>query len=479
MCELLKNFELEREKILNKFESQNKSNQIPWSTNEQKASLIWDSLKKSVHDDPKINLLENLAKNLDIFKSTKLYQQIRKMPKGILQHAHLPASISLQGFLDVMTHDPRIKFSPVQRQFFLGPADKDITPSDAISITAYRQIRGDKAVDEEIASILIMNDHEKTDHNTEIIFSHFNKRFLKMGDPFFFQPIMSKFTEKVVQECQQDNIQGIELRNVCEFGFNEDFSKSTLKQELAFMKKMKQNAEKEGFMLNWIHTGIKEKDTPSDYIHRWTEIVKCAFNNEELKDVFCGFDMVDYEDNCHLFHIRKELIDLKKQFPDLNLILHAGESTSKSNKNILDAILMGSKRIGHGINIAFYPKLIQEIIAKNMCVEINMVSNFMLGFMRDLFWHPLRMLINEGANVAISSDDCLFWDVTPLTMDFFVATMYSDLTFREIKWMILNSIEYSYFNDEKKKLLVKSFEEKWTVFCCELMNLTSECEKKC
>ncbi len=41
---------------------------------------------------------------------------------------------------------------------------------------------------------------------------------------------------------------------------------------------------------------------------------------------------------------------------NMPLFLHAGETTSVFNKNILDVSLLDNKRIGHGLNLIYFPE---------------------------------------------------------------------------------------------------------------------------
>ena len=43
------------------------------------------------------------------------------------------------------------------------------------------------------------------------------------------------------------------------------------------------------------------------------------------------------------------------------LFLHAGESNSVFNKNVLDLALLNNKRIGHGLNLIYFPKTLELI----------------------------------------------------------------------------------------------------------------------
>lgn len=56
-----------------------------------------------------------------------------------------------------------------------------------------------------------------------------------------------------------------------------------------------------------------------------------------------GFDLVGYEDSVYLSDFVHDY-DHKK-----NYFFHAGETRNLENQNIVDAIAIDSKRIGHGL----------------------------------------------------------------------------------------------------------------------------------
>ena len=63
-----------------------------------------------------------------------------------------------------------------------------------------------------------------------------------------------------------------------------------------------------------------------------------------------GFDMVNEEDyNPGIDSFLDQIIEAKQRLRgDLQFYFHAGESYSRSNTELYDAILLGCKRIGHG-----------------------------------------------------------------------------------------------------------------------------------
>lgn len=81
-----------------------------------------------------------------------------------------------------------------------------------------------------------------------------------------------------------------------------------------------------------------------------------AFKNEQKMVV--GFDMVNEEDFCPPMKDFLSMIfdDIREKGP-LPMIFHAGESVDANNENLYDAILLGTKRIGHGFNLALHPHL--------------------------------------------------------------------------------------------------------------------------
>jgi len=112
---------------------------------------------------------------------------------------------------------------------------------------------------------------------------------------------------------------------------------------------------------------------------------------------------------------------------------HAGESDTSENTNLYDALLLGSKRIGHGFNVALHPKLVDYVIQEGICLEVCPISNFILGYQIDLRNHPARFLINHGMNISINSDDPGFYGYSGVTLDFAFAFLSWELGIADLK----------------------------------------------
>ena len=77
-------------------------------------------------------------------------------------------------------------------------------------------------------------------------------------------------------------------------------------------------------------------------------------------NLISGFDMVNEEDyNPAIDDFLDQIMAVKMKLGDrFQLYLHSGESYQRTNTELYDAILLGTKRIGHGTGLLMHPDLI-------------------------------------------------------------------------------------------------------------------------
>jgi hypothetical protein len=78
-------------------------------------------------------------------------------------------------------------------------------------------------------------------------------------------------------------------------------------------------------------------------------------------DLVVGIDLVDHEDLSHplLQFVPEILKNLKNGGGDhMHFYMTSGESHNRQNKNIVEAILLNSKRISQGIQLLSHPHLV-------------------------------------------------------------------------------------------------------------------------
>ena len=189
---------------------------------------------------------------------------------------------------------------------------------------------------------------------------------------------------------------------------------------------------------------------------------------EANPDRLIGFDLVEEEDKKHTnLYFINELLEARHKAEQRNITLplyiHSGESNWTENENVLDAILLDAKRIGHGIALFKHPLLMQIVKERDIAIEVCPISNQVLGYVADLRNHPAVLYINSGLPVVICPDDPCIWKCT-FSYDFYAAFMAWGLDLKCLKKLAMNSLIYSAMNPEEKERALEFWRGKWVKF---------------
>lgn len=130
-----------------------------------------------------------------------------------------------------------------------------------------------------------------------------------------------------------------------------------------------------------------------------------------------AFDLQGQEDSGHtLSHWIPELLEMRARIKSLGLdlpfIFHAGETLDHggdTDSNLFDAILLGTKRIGHGFSLIKHPLLMQLCKERNIAIETCPISNEVLGLCPTTKTHHLPVLLSNCVPCTINSDDPGSW----------------------------------------------------------------------
>jgi adenosine deaminase CECR1 len=149
---------------------------------------------------------------------------------------------------------------------------------------------------------------------------------------------------------------------------------------------------------------------------------------------------------------------------NVHFVFHAGESNNDNNTNILDCILLGTKRIGHGCLLFKQPYLIEEVKKRGLIVEVGILSNLSMRYCTDIRQHPSIMMHNAGIQISLSSDDPGAFRLTPVSYDTFAALYAFPLDLKDIKRIQLNGIDGMLLKDEEKLKHSYYFLGRWKEF---------------
>lgn len=198
-----------------------------------------------------------------------------------------------------------------------------------------------------------------------------------------------------------------------------------------------------------------------------------SFSQEKFPNFVIGFDLVAQEDlGRPLKYFAEKLLEMK----DTNFYFHAGETNwygTDVDENLIDAVALGAKRIGHGFALVKHPVVMEAVKQRQIAIEVNPISNQVLELVADLRNHPAAPLFARDFPLVISSDDPSFWKTAPLTHDFYVAfvgisSARNDLKF--LKQLANNSITFSGMSEEEKKIAMDKWTIKWNTYTAVLAN---------
>lgn len=132
------------------------------------------------------------------------------------------------------------------------------------------------------------------------------------------------------------------------------------------------------------------------------------------------------------------------------IIIHAGEAAGADS--VLEAILAGAVRIGHGVRGLEDQRVIDELIARNITLELCPTSNIDTGIYRSYADYPLRRLIDAGVKVCVNTDDMTVSD-TDLQQEWHHLIDTFQLHEFEVGHLLLNAVNASFASEELKQQL--------------------------
>lgn len=155
---------------------------------------------------------------------------------------------------------------------------------------------------------------------------------------------------------------------------------------------------------------------------------------------------------------------------ELDLFLHAGESRCGNathrapDLNVVDALLLGSKRIANPINLLQHPEVMHTMKLLHVAAEFCPLSNYHLQSMDEFETHPLAALVAFGFPIVIGSDYPQLWHAAPLTDDIYITLVGIALgrgNLQLLKQLALNSFIYSAMQEQDRREAMAQWHSQW------------------
>ncbi len=449
-----------------------------------------DTLENSHNFHP--GMMFGLAR--ETMENTDLWRIIEKMPKGALLHAHLDAMIDVdwlidQAFLEkglcISASEPlndkekreqtllQIRYrsdeemSKVEKGVSIWSSSYEPDtpvplreaqrsfPDHDITFKKWMISRGTISAEQSLAH------HE----GLNAIWRKFQSCFITIGQMLFYEPLFRKAMQRLLGQLAADGISYVDFRIAFRFEFrktgqtagaanNYDAFFTAFGEEIEKFKSTEAGRSFRGARMIWTVIRLSDNQTIAN------SMKECVRIKQKYPHLVCGFDLVGQEDKGRtladltplLFWFRKKCHEANVEIP---FFFHAGECLGDGNdtdNNLFDAILLGTRRIGHGYSLYKHPLLIDMVKDKKILVESCPISNEILRLNSSILGHSMPALLSRGVAVSLNNDDpaILGHGRNGLSHDFWQSYMaFANLGLEGLGTMVENSLKWCAVEDQK------------------------------
>ncbi|KAH8303635.1 hypothetical protein KR018_009187, partial [Drosophila ironensis] len=434
-------------------------------------------IRRGLLDPTRFTPGQHIFKTLTAIRKSPIFKIIKSMPKGGVLHAHDTAICSTE-FLISLTYRENLWICTVKGEKAIAfrfsvekPTETPMAKCKWELMCEFRERMGEEKVTKYLRRRFSMYPFSKFVTNNQA-WAHFMGIFILLDGLICHAPVWGDYYYNALKEFQEDGVQYLELRSLLPPLYCIGGEMLTIKDTVNIYKSelerfMADNPNFIGSKLIYAPLRGVEPKVVEEYVKTATEL------NKEFPDFMIGFDLVGQEE------LGKPLIDfvepLLKMPKQIKFFFHAGETNwfgSPIDDNLTDAILLGTKRIGHGFAITKHPMSMRMARYLDIAIEVCPVSNQVLQLGVDYRNHPAALLVASGVPIVISSDDPSFWRCAPLSHDFYfaflgIAPVRADLRF--LKSLAMNSLRYSALEGEEKKVAFAKWQTLWDKWIDDLL----------
>jgi adenosine deaminase CECR1 len=443
---------------------------------DQKLQMLVNGYKqqfKESYDNIALGDYENL---IEAKMSSPLGKFLKEMPKGAMLHCHFSGSVHIDQLVDILIED----YAKDCKVYYPHWFERNSVPKYSLSffeegpgwITLKTYLRPNhvKRREELINGLgFHIGDRSTT-------WDRFESCFGKLGGVIDYGPLLKTLVTTSMSTMDEHGVYYCELKD----SFSSVKDPYDNKMEISDVLEIAHQAVEEFQETNpncdaRFVLGASRESGEKDFEQYLKQVVEL---NKEHPDYVLGIDLWSEEDPNHraMFYL-DQFLWLRNQVQNnncsLQISIHAGESLDSTNYNVIDSFFLGADRIGHGINLITDPysrDIIKEYqkAGHELCIELNPVSNKILGYVEDFRIHPAQDYIREGFPVVLSSDDEGLFYTNP-TLDYIEAVVNWNLDWYQLKQICKNSILYSFLPEADKQKLMNYWEEQLAVFIEEQM----------
>ncbi|EGX90749.1 adenosine deaminase family protein [Cordyceps militaris CM01] len=447
---------------------------------------VEEKLASEMHATVFPGMMFSMAK--DRMESTKLWRIVRRMPKGALLHAHLEAMVDFEYLVRELLALPGVHMASDRPLASPEALEKgmmtfryrarervdgsvwtaDYKKNKFVLLTKMADEFPDGGRDGFVRWLagrctLHPQDAHHQHHGVDAIWAKFQDCFVASATLLTYEPMMRVYLRALVRQLHADGVCWAELRFAWPLGYCRDRREKpepdylhlfqVIEEEVA---RFRASDEGRGFWgLGIIWTSLRSLGTRpvvEDMDH-------CITTKMEFPNLVVGYDVVGYENPGRtLRDLLPELFWFRKQCAQegvsVPFFFHAGETLGDgdaADENLFDAVLLGTRRIGHGYSLYKHPLLVDMVKERRILVEACPISNEVLRLCGSVSAHPLPALLARGVPCCLCNDDpaMMGHGTAGMSHDFWQALQgWQNLGLAGLGSLAENSVRWSAFEDE-------------------------------
>ena len=455
---------------------------------------IWSSRL----DDNNENIYPGMMfiKAKEKMENTTLWKILRRMPKGALLHAHLDAMVDLDFLFEALMSTPgmhmqstvalsdpaSLETSQIKFRFLKVGVETDLSiwsanyvPDHPIPVTKVADsfpLHGRSGFLAWLRDRCSITASESTEHQqgVDAVWRKFRSIFVILDSILFYEPIFRRVIRQILTLLRADGVLWVDFRLAFTFRYyredqeqeDSDFNHLfiVLDEEIAKFQSSEDGTGFWGARVIW--TTLRSLETRKVV----EDMDACITMKMTYPHLIAGYDLVGQEDAGRpLKDLLPELFWFKKQCAqegvEIPFFFHAGECLgdgTDTDQNLFDAVLLGTRRIGHGFSLYKHPLLTDLVRDRMILVESCPISNEVLRLCASISAHPLPALIARGVACSLSNDDptILGQNTAGLTHDFWQALQgWDNLGLAGLASLAENSVRWAAFEDENATAWLK------------------------
>ncbi|MCJ1273043.1 hypothetical protein MMC21_000832 [Puttea exsequens] len=430
----------------------------------------------------------------ETMRKTKSWRIIKKMPKGALLHAHFDAMADVDWLIDQVLTTPGMTMSANQPLSDVESREHSQALFQYNNETSTATVKGSIwSSNYEKSALVSVTEAAKSFPNggvegfktwlkgrctistedsmahhegVDAIWRKFMDCFPILDSIEMYEPIFRAMVQHILHQVTADGIRWVDFRYTFASEFRLEHAKEPSQDASDMLrvfdeevKKFKASEESKGFWgCRFIWTTIRRLDKKQVVKH----MKECIAMKKKYPHIIAGYDFVGQEDGGRpLVDITPELFWFKKRCMengvDIPFFFHAGECLGdgdETDQNLFDAILLGTRRIGHAFSLYKHPLLLEMVKTKKILIESCPISNEVLRLTSSIKAHPLPALLSRGVPCALSNDDpaILGHRDNGVTHDFWQALQgWENLGLAGLGSLAENSVRWAAYEDQSTK----------------------------